>query len=120
MGWFSAAVTGSGDSEISQQRDAFSYLAEHGDEILLAFMLELRQHMLDSKDKDGRTPLSHAARKGHEAVVKLLRETTNIKANNNLKDRNGRTPLLYAAMNGYKAVVKLLLETGQVKADLKD
>ena len=29
---------------------------------------------LDSKDNDGRTPLSHAVSRGHEAVVKLLIE----------------------------------------------
>ena len=31
-------------------------------------------HDLDSKDSYGQTPLSWAARKGHKAVVKLLRE----------------------------------------------
>jgi ankyrin repeat protein len=28
----------------------------------------------DSKDRDGRTPLSYAAASGHEAVVRLLHE----------------------------------------------
>jgi ankyrin repeat domain-containing protein 50 len=58
------------------------------------------------------------ARRGHEAVVKLLLETG--KADVDSKDtEDGRTPLSWAARSGHKAVVKLLLETGKVNVDSK-
>ena len=60
---------------------------------------------LESKDKNGRTPLSWAARKAHEAVVKLLLENG---ADLESTDTIGRTPLFWAARNEHEAVVKLL------------
>jgi ankyrin repeat protein len=53
------------------------------------------------------TPLSWAAEKGHEAVVKLLLDKN---ADVESKDTNGRTPLSWAAEEGHEAVVKLLLD----------
>jgi ankyrin repeat protein len=50
-----------------------------------------------------------AAKKGREAVVKLLLEKG---AELESKDGDGRTPLLWAAAGGHEAVVKLLLEEG--------
>ena len=65
---------------------------------------------LETKDNSGRTPLSYAAEKGHEAVVKLLLEKG---AELETKDTSyGQTPLSYAAEKGHEAVVKLLLEKG--------
>jgi ankyrin repeat protein len=67
-------------------------------------------HNLDFKDTYGRTPLSWAAEKGHEAVVKLLLEKG---AKLGSKDRwTDTTPLSLAAKYGHEAVVKLLLEKG--------
>jgi Ankyrin repeats (3 copies) len=65
---------------------------------------------LESKHNDGRTPLSWAAEKGHEAASKLLLEKG---ADLEPKDKKyGRTPLPWAARKGPKVVVKLLLEKG--------
>ncbi|KFX94529.1 hypothetical protein V490_04313 [Pseudogymnoascus sp. VKM F-3557] len=70
------------------------------------------QHLLgttitDVKDDSGRTPLSHAAENGHEAVVKLLLANN---ADINLPDKWwGQTPLVWATDNSQEAMVKLLL-----------
>jgi ankyrin repeat protein len=49
----------------------------------------------DSKDREGRTLLSHAAREGHEALIKLLLARSDIAPY--LTDDRGRTPLSHAA-----------------------
>jgi predicted dithiol-disulfide oxidoreductase (DUF899 family) len=64
---------------------------------------------MDSKDSNGRTPLSWAAGNGHEVVVKLLVEKS---VDVDSKAGYDRTPLLWAERNGHKAVVKLLVENG--------
>jgi ankyrin repeat protein len=72
----------------------------------------------DSEDRGGKTPLSWAAKEGHEAVVKLLFTTGQVDINST--DNLGQTPLSMAAEKGHEAVVKLFLATGQVEVDLKD
>ena len=72
----------------------------------------------DSKDKNGRTPLSQAAEKGHEAVVMLLLAIDMVETDS--KDKNGRTPLSWAAGSGREEVTRLLLATGTAEADSKD
>ncbi|KAH0547754.1 hypothetical protein FGG08_000011 [Glutinoglossum americanum] len=61
------------------------------------------------RDSYGQTPLSQAAERGHEAVVKLLLERG---AELESKSNSGQTPLSRAAERGHEAVVKLLLERG--------
>ena len=51
-------------------------------------------------------PLCSAAQNGHEAVIKVLLETSHVEANS--KDNEGQTPPSWAARNGHEAVVKLL------------
>jgi ankyrin repeat protein len=58
-------------------------------------------------DTYGQTPLSWAAERGHEAVVRLLLEKG---AESDWKDNiNGWTPLSWATARGHKAVVRLLM-----------
>jgi ankyrin repeat protein len=71
----------------------------------------------DSRCSNGRTPLSFAAEKGHEEVVRILLAVTNVnpdsKADHSTYDGE-RTPLSFAAESGNTEIVKLLLATGCV------
>ncbi|MCJ1396679.1 hypothetical protein MMC18_009571, partial [Xylographa bjoerkii] len=100
------------DFNFSKRRDVLSYLAELGNEIILALVLGLWKANIDSKDYNGRTPLSWAAASGHEAVVKLLIDTGKVDVDS--MDSAGETPLSRAASSGHEAVVKLLIDTGKV------
>ncbi|KAL6797092.1 ankyrin repeat-containing domain protein [Trichoderma sp. SZMC 28012] len=64
----------------------------------------------------GRTPLSWAAKNGHETVVKLLIDKG---AEIESQDNGEQTPLSLAAENGHETVVGLLLEKG-AKAESRD
>ncbi|KAK5990811.1 Ankyrin-R-like protein [Cladobotryum mycophilum] len=58
------------------------------------------------------TPLSIAAKNGHEHIVKLLLDGGG--AHINAKDQVGQTPLSIAAKNGEAAVVQSLIDSGKV------
>ncbi|KAF2175607.1 ankyrin [Zopfia rhizophila CBS 207.26] len=75
-------------------------------------------HDLNAKNTFGRTPLSYAAERGHEVVVKQLLTKDGIDPNS--KDRSGQTPLSCAAEKGREAVVKLLLAKVGIDLDSKD
>ena len=70
-------------------------------------------HHPDLKGTSNQTPLSWAARNGHEAVAKALLDKG---ADLESEDEIGWTPLSWVARNGHEAVVKLLLDKG---ADLE-
>ena len=83
------------------------YAAYFGLKDILRLLLVKPKVDPDTKDSDGRTPLSWAAENGHEAAVKLLLETGKVDVDS--KDQYNFTPLSVAAENGHEAVVKLLL-----------
>ena len=60
----------------------------------------------NSGDNGGRTPLWYAARRGHEAIVRLLLCREDVVADS--QDEQGETPMSKAAKYGHEAVVKLL------------
>jgi ankyrin repeat protein len=66
--------------------------------------------MMDAKDSDDRTPLSHAAEFGDEKTVELLLTSKNTAVHVDSDDDFGKTPLFYAAETGSDAVTRLLLE----------
>ena len=67
---------------------------------------------INQQDCSGCTPLSWAAVKGHEGVVKILLEQEDVDPNH--PDVNGQTPLGYAIMRKHEGVVKLLLQQENV------
>ena len=76
--------------------DGYSVLIENGANV-------------NSKDRDGWTPLHFAAWKDSEEAAKLL---LNAKAEVDLGDGIGRPPLHFAAWYGSPKVAKLLLRSG--------
>jgi len=70
------------------------------------------------KDGHGRTPLSWAARNGHDRAVKLLLGLEDISPDT--PDEDGRTALSFAACNGHDGAVELLLEREDVSPDRPD
>ena len=92
-------------------------VAAEGQEVVVQQLLDNGAE-LNSKDMNGRTPLSWAAENGHEAVVKLLLGRDDVAADS--QDTYGQTPLSWAAEKGHEAVVKLLLGRDDVAADSQD
>src|SRR5436190_6623346 len=65
---------------------------------------------------DGATALHYAARKGHEACVKLLLTHSNITTIINGKDRNEYTPLHRAIASGHLFITQLLYKHGAIES----
>jgi len=72
----------------------------------------------DSSCKCGQTPLSWAARNGHERIAELLLGRKDV--NPDGLTISGRTPLSLAAEKGCEGAVKLLLERNDVNPAIQD
>ncbi|PTB63395.1 ankyrin repeat protein, partial [Trichoderma citrinoviride] len=73
--------------------------------------------VVDSVDRNGRTPLSYAAEHGHLAVVAILMEANALPFT---EDSDRRTPLSYAAGEGHISVMEKLLSDPRVNIYSKD
>ncbi|EFQ30905.1 uncharacterized protein GLRG_06049 [Colletotrichum graminicola M1.001] len=85
---------------------------------LLQIIMEHTEAHIDAKSDGGGTPLSFAAEKGNDAIVKMLLDTGKVDVNS--KDNNGWTPLSFAAEKGSEVIVKMLLDTGKVNTSSED
>ncbi|KAK4041974.1 ankyrin repeat domain-containing protein 50 [Parachaetomium inaequale] len=93
-------------------KGVLSHLAEQGDGFTLAVLLSSAFIDVDVNFRDllDRTPLSHAAERGHLGVAKLLLGKG---AKVDFSDCHlGMSPLAHASHSGYEALVTLLLEHG--------
>jgi hypothetical protein len=93
--------------QIPKRMTGLRLTAYFGLEEVLA-LLRKNGHDPVAKDTCSRTPLSWAAERGHDAVVKqLLEKGAELESTDN---KHSRTPLSWATYNGHEAVVQLLLE----------
>ena len=67
----------------------------------------LKNHNIDQVDKNGRTALIYASKKGHIEIAKLLIEN---RAKLDITDNKGCSALFYAVYYDYEAIVKSLLD----------
>ncbi len=95
-------------------RSALSRVVEDGDGLECAKVLMAAGADVDRPDKNGVTPLMHAAGRGaHAAVGVLLDRGASVKA----ADANGRTPLMYAVdpaewESGHLEIARVLIDRG--------
>ena len=75
--------------------------------MVVSLLLSSDKVEINTKNIEGRTPLSYAAANGYKAVVELLLKAG---ADVEAKTNYGWTPLWCATMNGHEAVVQQLLK----------
>jgi len=85
---------------------------------LVAALINSKGYDINQGDYRGNTPLSWAARNGHDGAVKLLLEREDVDPER--PDSEDSTPLLWAANNGHEGVVKLLLGREDVEPNRPD
>ena len=85
---------------------------------LVTALVEIGCYDINEVDSWTYTPLTWAARNGHDEVVKILLEQEGVSPEK--ADWDNRTPLSYAACNGHQEVVKILLAREEVGPDKPD
>ena len=85
---------------------------------VVAALIEVGCYDINGEDFSGCTPLSWAARNGHEEVVKTLLKWGEVSPDK--PDNDSLTPLLYASRCGHEGVVKLLLGREEVNPGKPD
>ncbi|KAG5301903.1 pfs domain-containing protein [Histoplasma ohiense] len=96
-----------------------SYAAMYCGERMLDFLLETGRWLPDTRDQDGRTPLSNASYCSVDRkVIKLL--LANPEVDPNSRDDAGRTPLSYAAEEGNTYCIIDLIQDGRIDLDSRD
>jgi ankyrin repeat protein len=73
---------------------------------------------INTQDLEMRTPLSCAAERGQEGIVRLLLSYLDIHVN--LTNNNKESPLAYAVKNGHEAIVQLLLNRPDIDVNSQD
>ncbi|XP_055816963.1 uncharacterized protein LOC129886338 isoform X2 [Solanum dulcamara] len=97
-----------------KERGALIFAAAEGKIELCKYLVEELKIDVNQRDKEGQTPVLHAARQGHTATVQYLIEQG---ADPKTSNASG-TALHNAAVNGHIKLVKLLLSKG-VDIDLQ-
>ena len=103
------------ESEISQSSGIY-LLPYFGLAEIMAYQFA-KGAKADFKDTFGQTPLAIAAEWGHEGVVRLLLEQSDVKVDST--DKIGYSPLSLAITNNHEGVVKLLLARDGVNVNSK-
>ena len=76
---------------------------------IFAAVLEMKEWDVNIRDSSACTPLTWAAIRGHEEIVKMLLERGDVNPNLVHSGRD-QTPLMWAAQLGHEGVVKVFLE----------
>lgn len=106
-----SAEWGSEDTEYPPRNCTGIHLAAYFG-VMNAIRFLLGSEDPDSKDSEGRTPLSWASSNGHEDVVKLLLDQDGVEPDS--RDFRGQTPLFHAVRGGHGEVVNILLSNETV------
>ena len=102
----------------SQQKPTALHLLAYFGLVECTFALLESKYDPDLMDSRYRTPLSLAAERGQEKIVKLFLARDDVDADQN--DEHGQTPLCWAAKSVDETIVKILLAGVNVKTDSLD